>query len=157
MPLAPVTREQFEVRSEMEVIHIPTGAVFRAHPYSNPGDMLRSVKVYWNESGAQPKGPGDYAQEVQRVASQLLLERAVKDCRSGMRLENTDFGESYERDESVMITGTLPGFEITDEMRAVAEDSFEQAKLALNNYMRAAQKARLTPSNPQERDQSLQT
>ena len=58
-----------------------------------------------------------------------------------MRLENTDFGESYESDESVMITGALPGFEITDEMRAVAEHSFEQAKLALNNYMRAAQKA----------------
>ena len=125
----------------MEVVHIPTGAVFRAHPYSHPGDMLRSVKVYWNESGAQPEGPGDYAQEVQRVASQLLLERAVKDRRSGMRLENTDFGESYESDESVMITGALPGFEITDEMRAVAEHSFEQAKLALNNYMRAAQKA----------------
>jgi phasin len=37
--------------------------------------------------------------------------------------------------------GTTPPFEIPNEMRAVAERSVEQAKLAFNNYMQAAQEA----------------
>ena len=40
-----------------------------------------------------------------------------------------------------MIKGTTPPFEIPSEMRAVAERSVEQAKLAFNNYMQAAQEA----------------
>ncbi|MFY9625804.1 MAG: phasin family protein [Rhodoplanes sp.] len=40
-----------------------------------------------------------------------------------------------------MIKGTTPPFEIPNEMRAVAERSVEQAKLAFNNYMQAAQEA----------------
>lgn len=40
-----------------------------------------------------------------------------------------------------MIKGTTPPFEIPAEMRAVAERSVEQAKLAFNNYMQAAQEA----------------
>ncbi len=84
--LASVTREQFEIRSELEVIHIPTGAVFRAHPYSNPDDMLQSVRVNWGRSGVPPEG--DCADEVQRMALQLLLERADRDRRLRMRLEN---------------------------------------------------------------------
>jgi phasin len=43
--------------------------------------------------------------------------------------------------ESAMIKGTTPSFEIPNEMRAVAERSVEQAKLAFNNYMQAAQEA----------------
>ncbi|CAL8978737.1 phasin [Rhodoplanes serenus] len=40
-----------------------------------------------------------------------------------------------------MIKGTTPPFEIPADMRAVAERSVEQAKLAFNNYMQAAQEA----------------
>ena len=40
-----------------------------------------------------------------------------------------------------MIKATTPSFEIPNEMRAVAERSVEQAKLAFNNYMQAAQEA----------------
>ena len=40
-----------------------------------------------------------------------------------------------------MMKGTTPPFEIPNEMRAVAERSVEQAKLAFNNYMQAAQEA----------------
>jgi phasin len=43
--------------------------------------------------------------------------------------------------ESAMMKGTTPPFEIPNEMRAVAERSVEQAKLAFNNYMQAAQEA----------------
>ena len=47
--MASVSREQFKIRSELEVVHIPTGAVFSAYPYSNPDDM-------WKASGSI--GPG---------------------------------------------------------------------------------------------------
>jgi phasin len=40
-----------------------------------------------------------------------------------------------------MIASPTPQFEIPTEMRALAERSVEQAKLAFNNYMRAAEKA----------------
>jgi hypothetical protein len=91
--LASVTREQFKIRSELEVVHIPTGAVFRAHPYSNPDDMLESVKVNWGRAGVPPEG--DCADQVQRMASQLLLERAARDRRLGMRLENIWFRREW--------------------------------------------------------------
>ena len=137
MPLAPVTREQFEVRSELEVVHIPTGAVFRAHPYSHPGDMLQSMRVNWNEAGTPPEGPGDYAVEVQRVAAQLLLERAADDRRLGEHLENAGLDEK----EGALTTSTPQRIEVADDMRVTAERSVEQAKLAFDNYMRATEKA----------------
>ena len=40
-----------------------------------------------------------------------------------------------------MIASTTPRFEIDNEMRAVAERSMEQVKQAVNNYMRATEKA----------------
>jgi hypothetical protein len=83
MGLASVTREQFNVRSELEVVHIPTEAVFRAYPYSDPDDMLQSVKVSWGRAG---EPAGDYGEQVRRVASQLLLEREHRALRDrGLR------------------------------------------------------------------------
>ena len=79
-----VTREQFEVRSELEVVHIPTGIVFRVHPYTDPRDRLQSIKV----SGRVGVPTGEYFEQLQRVASQLLLERAVGDRRLGPSIEN---------------------------------------------------------------------
>ena len=84
--MVPVTREEFKIRSELEAVHLPTGTVFSAYPYSNPDDMLQSVRVNWGRAGVPPVG--DYADQVQRMASQLLLERAARDRRLGMRLEN---------------------------------------------------------------------
>ena len=73
MKLASVKREEFEIRSELEVVHIPTGAVFSAYPYSNPDDMLESVRVYWGRAGAPPD-----AEQVRRMASQLLREQTLR-------------------------------------------------------------------------------
>jgi hypothetical protein len=73
MALACVTREQFKIRSEVEIVHIPTGSDFRAYPYSNPDDMLQSLKVSWGRPGSPT---GEYAEQVRCMASQLLLERA---------------------------------------------------------------------------------
>ena len=70
--MASVTREQFRIRSELEVVHIPTGAIFSAYPYSNPDDMLESVKVNWGQTGTTTEGSGDYAGQVRRTALRLL-------------------------------------------------------------------------------------
>ena len=75
--MASVTRGEFKIRSELEAVHIPTGAVFRAYPYSDPNDMLRSITVNWGSAGT-PIAP-DYAEQIRRVASQLLLERARRE------------------------------------------------------------------------------
>jgi len=79
--MAFVTRDEFKLRSELEAVHVPTGAIFQAYPYSNPDDMLQSVKVSWGRAGAPIDPVGDYAEQVRRVASQLLLERAHRAAR----------------------------------------------------------------------------
>jgi len=81
MALASVTREEFKIRSEVEVVHLPTGAVFQVYPYSNPDDMLQSIKVHWGRADLPPQSMSDYAEQVRRVASQLLLERARRAAR----------------------------------------------------------------------------
>ena len=86
MALASVTREEFKIRSELEAVHLPTGAVFSAYPYSDPEDMLHSIKVQWGRAGS-PASTDDYAEQVRRVASQLLLERARRAARD-QRLDN---------------------------------------------------------------------
>ena len=79
--MASVTREQFRIRSELEIVHIPTGAVFSAYPYSNPDDLLESVRVNWGRAGATAEGSGDYAEQVRRAALRLLLEQALRAVR----------------------------------------------------------------------------
>ena len=76
--MASVTRDQFEIRSEFEIVHIPTGAVFQAYPYSDPADMLQSVRVNWGQAGSPAR---DYAEQIRRMASQLLLVRAHQAAR----------------------------------------------------------------------------
>ncbi|MFO1100177.1 MAG: hypothetical protein U1E81_18415 [Xanthobacteraceae bacterium] len=68
-----VTNDQFIVRSEMEALHIPTGAIFHAYPYVKSSDMLQSVTVSWGRAGT----PSDteYVDRIRGIASQLLLER----------------------------------------------------------------------------------
>ena len=66
--MASVTRDEFKIRSELEAVHLPTGAVFSAYPYSDPDDMLDSIKVQWGRADS-PASTGDYAEQVRRVAS----------------------------------------------------------------------------------------
>jgi len=79
--MASVTRDEFKVRSELEAVHIPTGAVFLAYPYSDPNDMAQSVRANWGEAATSAESIGEYAEQVRRVASQLLLERAHQTAR----------------------------------------------------------------------------
>jgi len=79
--MASVTRDEFKVRSELEAVHIPTGTVFLAYPYSDPNDMLQSMKAHWGRAGALAESIGDYAEQVRRMASELLLECAHRTAR----------------------------------------------------------------------------
>ena len=79
--MASVTRDEFKIRSELEAVHIPTGAVVRAYPYSNPDDMLQSVKVNWSRTVAPAEPVNDYAEQIRHTASQLLLEQARRAAR----------------------------------------------------------------------------
>ena len=60
MALASVTREQFKIKSEVEVVHIPTGAVFQAYPYSKPDDILQSVRVAWGRNRQRATMPNKF-------------------------------------------------------------------------------------------------
>jgi hypothetical protein len=82
--MAAVSRDEFKIRSELEAEHIPTGSVFRAYPYSDPDDMLKSLKADWARAPAECTG--DYAEQVRRMASQLLLERTLR-AASDRRME----------------------------------------------------------------------
>jgi len=53
MALAFATREQFKIKSEVEVVHIPTGAVFQAYAYSKPEEYAKCQGVLG------PKRPSD--------------------------------------------------------------------------------------------------
>ncbi len=80
--MATVTREQFRIRSEVEIVHIPTGAIFSTYPYSNPDDMLRSVTAQWGQAEHGLGGDDDHRRrEIGRVAAELLLEQARRSRR----------------------------------------------------------------------------
>jgi hypothetical protein len=75
-----VDREQFEVISPLEVVHIPTRTMFWAYPYSDPQHLLDSIKIYRNSSAA---ASDDNSEQIRRVASQLLLDLSNSDRRIG--------------------------------------------------------------------------
>ncbi len=75
--MTPVTRDQFHIRSDCEVVHTPTGATFSTYPYANPDHVLSSVKASWRPTGDQSATGKTFAeQDIGRVACELLLEQA---------------------------------------------------------------------------------
>jgi hypothetical protein len=81
--MAIVTREQFRIRSEVEIVHMPTGAIFSTYPYSNPEDMLRSVTANWGQAERDLGGDDDLRRrEIGRIAAELLLEQARRSRRA---------------------------------------------------------------------------
>lgn len=75
-----VEREQFKILSDLEVVHVPTGARFSVYPYSNTDDRLRSVTENCRITEDKSKAAEDYAKEdIKRMAMQILLEVARGD------------------------------------------------------------------------------
>jgi hypothetical protein len=76
-----VTREQFRIESDLEVVHVPTGSTFSAYPYYNPDDVLRSVTANWGRVADESGAIGGYArQDIRVMAVQILLERARRNA-----------------------------------------------------------------------------
>lgn len=77
-----VTREQFKVRSDLEVVHIPTGATFLAYPYLKTDDVVRSITVNWGRAKDKSEAIEDYVrQDIRRVAVEILVDRARRNAR----------------------------------------------------------------------------
>lgn len=77
--MTPVTRDQFYIRSDCEVVHTPTGTTFSTYPYANPDHVLSSVKTSWRPTGSQSATGKTFAeQDIGRVACELLLEQAKR-------------------------------------------------------------------------------
>jgi hypothetical protein len=82
-----VTRGQFKIRSDLEVVHEPTGVTFPAYPYSNPDDMLRSITVNWG--GAEDRSgliEHNARQNIRHVAEQIFLEQARRNSEAEVGL-----------------------------------------------------------------------
>ena len=86
MALACVTREQFKIRSEVEIVHIPTGSDFRAYPYSNPDDMLQSVKVSWADPARRPKAQANTPSKFDAWRRSCCLSERIKGLARARRL-----------------------------------------------------------------------
>jgi hypothetical protein len=69
--MTPVKREQFEHRSDLEVLHRPTGTSVSTYRYENPADACSTIKVNFGI------GDEEYDRwEICRVAFELLRESA---------------------------------------------------------------------------------
>jgi hypothetical protein len=75
--MTPVTREQFSYKSDLEVVHEPTGANVSTYKYESPADACSTITVNWGRIGDLLEGAQDYDRwEVARVGCELLRERA---------------------------------------------------------------------------------
>jgi len=72
-----VTREQFEIVSDIEVLHVPTGARISTYRYPDPQNAVSSINANWGRAGDRLENGEDYSQEdVKAMACKLLLEQA---------------------------------------------------------------------------------
>ena len=70
-----VTREQFELMSDTEVRHKPTGATFSTYRYINPEDTANTVIEQLGRAGERlPNGEEYSAAEIRSMAIKLLLD-----------------------------------------------------------------------------------
>lgn len=79
-----VKSEQFDIKSDIEVVHKPTGATFSTYRYENPEDAVSAVTINWGRAGDVLSNGDDYAREdVKSIACELLLGQARKARKSG--------------------------------------------------------------------------
>ena len=74
--MEPAHRDNFRIKSEIEAVYVPTGAIFRAYPYADPFDILQRAIVIWG-----PAGPPANAHQVQRTGFRLLLQTLLRVAR----------------------------------------------------------------------------
>ena len=74
-----VTREQFTIESELEVVHVPTGIMFSTYPYNDPGDRVRSMTTSRRPTDESEIIEGYAYQDISRMAAEILLEQAQQE------------------------------------------------------------------------------
>jgi hypothetical protein len=80
--------DQFEILSDIEVRHAPTGAVFSVHRYDWPtrDNVLSVLWVYRGEADQILADGVRYAYaEIVRIAGDLLLHQAIEAAHSDQR------------------------------------------------------------------------
>jgi hypothetical protein len=80
--------DQFEILSDIEVRHAPTGAVFPVHRYDWPtrDNVLSVLWVYRGEADQILADGARYAYaEIIRVAGELLLHQAIEAAQENRR------------------------------------------------------------------------
>lgn len=74
-----VTRDQFTILSDVEVLHTPTGAKFSTHRYHDPAQAASTIIENLGRLGERLADGTEYsAAEVRVMAIELLREQAQK-------------------------------------------------------------------------------
>jgi hypothetical protein len=68
--MPPVKKEEFQFKSDVEVVHRPTGASISTHRYQNPVDACSSMTVNFGPDSEYDR------MDIVRVAYELLREKA---------------------------------------------------------------------------------
>jgi hypothetical protein len=73
-----VRRDQFDIISDIQVVHKPTGATFSVYRYPDPNvDVCSEMRVNWGRAGDRLENGDEYDRdEVEHVARELLREQA---------------------------------------------------------------------------------
>ena len=69
--MAPVKKEDFQIKSDIEVVHRPTGANISTYRYPNPDDACSTITVSFG-----PDDSEDHRMDIVRAAYELLRQRA---------------------------------------------------------------------------------
>jgi hypothetical protein len=67
--MPPVKREEFQFKSDVEVVHRPTGASISTYRYQNPDDACSSMIVNFGPDSEYDR------MDIVRVAYELLREK----------------------------------------------------------------------------------
>ncbi len=74
-----VTRDQFQFLSDVEVVHVPTGAKFSTYRYADPANAGSTHTENLGRLGERLEGGEEYsAAEVRVMAVGLLREKALQ-------------------------------------------------------------------------------
>jgi hypothetical protein len=69
--MPPVKREEFQFKSDVELVHRPTGASISTYRYQNPADACSSMTVNFGTDSEYDR------MDILRVAYELLREKAL--------------------------------------------------------------------------------
>ena len=74
-----VMPDQFELVSDLEILHRPTGARISTYRYENPADACSTVTINWGRAVEVLESGEDFNQDdIKRVACTMLRKKALE-------------------------------------------------------------------------------